>query len=259
VGLVETYFHDMDAGWTRYLLDRYRLPYRVLRPGEIGATDLAAELDVLLFPDIGAEVLQKGQSKWGEQYVPSEYPPEYRQPVGKKGMERLLSFLDAGGVVVAWGRSTGLFLGPIELPKDPGDDRPADTFELPVRDLREELSKKGLEVPGSWLKVLLTTDHPLAAGMPAESGVFSEGQAVLATSLPILDMDRRVIAAHPEEGILLSGYAEKEELLGNQPAVVWVRKGRGQLVLFSFAPQFRASTPATYPLLFNALLLPRLE
>lgn len=259
VGLVESWFHDMDAGWTRYLLDRYRLPYRVLRPGELGATDLAAEVDVLLFPDTSVEVLRKGQYKWGERYLPSEYPPEYRKPIGKKGMGRLLSFLDAGGVVVSWGRSTGLFLGPLELPRGRDDDQLAETFELPVRDLREELQKKGLEVPGSWLKVRLATDHPLAAGMPAETGVFSEGQAVLSTSLPILDMDRRVIAAHPEEGILLSGYAEKEELLGNTAAVVWVRKGKGQLVLFSFAPHFRASTPATYPLLFNALLLPRLE
>lgn len=259
VALLESWFHDMDAGWTRFLLDRYRLPYRVLRPGDLGATDLASEVDVLLVPDTGVEVLTKGQYRWGDRYLPSEYPPEYRKPIGKKGMERLLSFLEAGGVVVSWGRSTGLFLGPLGACGDGDGDQGAETFELPVRDLREEFAKKGLEVPGSWLEVRLATDHPLAAGMPAESGVFSEGQAVLATSLPILDMDRRVIASHPEEGILLSGYAEHEELLGNTAAMVWVRKGRGQLVLFSFAPQFRASTPATYPLLFNALLLPRLQ
>jgi hypothetical protein len=41
--------------------------------------------------------------------------------------------------------------------------------------------------------------------------------------------------------------------------MIWVRKGKGQLVLMSFNPQFRASTPATYKLLFNALLLPEVE
>jgi hypothetical protein len=50
-----------------------------------------------------------------------------------------------------------------------------------------------------------------------------------------------------------------EELLANKPVMVWVRKGKGQIVLFGFSPQFRASTPASYKLLFNALLLPKVS
>ena len=38
--------------------------------------------------------------------------------------------------------------------------------------------------------------------------------------------------------------------------MVWVRAGEGQLVLFGIRPQFRGSTPATFKLVFNALLLP---
>ena len=38
--------------------------------------------------------------------------------------------------------------------------------------------------------------------------------------------------------------------------MVWVRAGKGQLVLFGIRPQFRGSTPATFKLVFNALLLP---
>jgi hypothetical protein len=68
-------------------------------------------------------------------------------------------------------------------------------------------------------------------------------------------MDRRVLARFPEKNVLLSGYAEKEEEVGNKPAAVWLKKGKGQLVLLTFGPQFRASTQASYKLLFNALLL----
>jgi hypothetical protein len=65
-----------------------------------------------------------------------------------------------------------------------------------------------------------------------------------------------VIATYPEGDILLSGYIEGEEQLAGKPAMVWLRSGRGQLVLFGFNPHYRASMAATYKLLFNALLLP---
>jgi len=59
----------------------------------------------------------------------------------------------------------------------------------------------------------------------------------------------------PEMDILQSGYMENEKLLGNKAAVVWIKKGEGQLVLMAFSPAFRASTQGAYKLLFNALIL----
>ncbi len=102
-------------------------------------------------------------------------------------------------------------------------------------------------------------DHPLTWGMPQQSGIFSRGAPVFATSIPVFDMDRRVIATHPADEVLLSGYAEHAELLEKKPVMVWVRKNQGQLVLMGFSPQFRASTPVSYKLLFNSLLLPPVE
>ena len=72
-------------------------------------------------------------------------------------------------------------------------------------------------------------------------------------------MDRRVIAKFPEKDILMSGYAEKEEKIGNKSAMLWLKKGKGQLVLFAFNPQFRASTQGAYKLLFNSILLKNLN
>ena len=60
----------------------------------------------------------------------------------------------------------------------------------------------------------------------------------------------------PEKDIRISGYVAKEELLGNKALMIWMKKGKGQFVLFGFNPNFRASTHATYKLLFNSILLP---
>ena len=95
--------------------------------------------------------------------------------------------------------------------------------------------------------------------MPTCIGVFTRGRPVFVTSLPNFDMDRRVIATFPEKNILLSGYCEHEEKLGNKSAMVWLKKGKGQLVLFGFNPQFRASTQGSFKLIFNALLLPKIQ
>jgi len=72
-------------------------------------------------------------------------------------------------------------------------------------------------------------------------------------------MDRRVIGTFPEKGIFMSGYIEKEELLANKSVLIWLEKGKGQFVLFGFNPQFRASTQGAYKLLFNSLLLPKVD
>jgi hypothetical protein len=252
---METFFHDMDAGWTRYIFDTYGIPYRVLRPADIAGTDLVDEFDVMVFPDSSKDVLTKGRRKWNGEYRPADYPPEFTKPISEEGLERIAKYIEGGGVVLSWRKSTALFLDGL---KADGPDGETNTLELPARNVADDLEKRGLYVPGSWLEVELLEEHPLTSGMPRRTGVFSRGDPVFATSLPIRDTDRRVIATYPEDDVLLSGYIEGEDEIGNRPAMVWLRSGRGQLVFYGFNPQFRASTPATYKLLFNALLLPRL-
>lgn len=267
VALVETWFHDMDAGWTRFVLDSFGVDHEVVRPGDLRDADLGA-FDVIVFPDADPGVLTAG--RYGDEdsgYWRGAYPPQYREGMGRAGLAALTTFLRDGGTIVSWRRSTGLFTDGLTLPSASGDDSSGtddpvggETLPLPVRDVTESLDERGLYVPGSWLRVRALEGHPLTWGLPADAGVFSRGGPVFATSIPVLDTDRRVVLHHPDgEDLLLSGYAENAELLGNRPVGVWVRVGRGQLVLYGFNPQFRSSTPATYPLLFNALLLPGVD
>lgn len=251
IALVETYFHDMDAGWTRYIFDTYHIKFTVLHPGEIEGTDLSDKFDVLIFPDDSKSMLMEG--KWGRngQYSMSRYAPEYVKGLGKKGLEKVLVYMDDGGLVLSWGQSTALFEGLQKITK--GKEK--EEFQLPFRDISSSLQKSGLYVAGSLMKIALVKDNPLTLGLPQEIGIFSRGRPVFATSVPIFDMDRRVIARYAGENVLMSGYASHEEKLYDKSAMVWVRKGKGQLVLYGFSPQFRSSTQASFKLLFNALLL----
>jgi len=254
IALVETWFHDMDAGWTRYIFDTYGIQFEVLRPGDFEKTDLSKKYDVILFPSNDKDMLMSGKWKRGDSYYVSSYPPEYVKGLGKKGMERLMAFLDAGGFIIAWGRSVELFAGTLEIRKgkEEGDK---EEFDLPFDDLSDQIQKEGFYCPGAMLRVDLIAGNPLTWGMPSEAGALMSRGTAFRTSVPRFDMDRRVIARYPEKDLLLSGYVEKEKAISDRSAMIWIRKGKGQLVLFGFNPQFRASTAGTYKLLFNALLL----
>ncbi len=243
IGLVESWFHDMDAGWTRYVFDTYHIPYTVLRPVDIKDADIQGKFDVIVLPD------QRTPAIMGTTI--SRYPPPFNEGMEREGKENLVSFIHHGGVVLSWARSTELFLGDLSFERD-GEK---ENFRFPVRNIAGNLSNRGFDITGSLLKVNLRKDHPVTLGMPPETGVFHRGNPIFATSLPQFDIDRRVIASFPEDGALMSGFAKNEDLLSRQAALVWLKKGDGQLLLYSFSPLFRASTGGTYKLLFNGLLL----
>jgi hypothetical protein len=194
----------------------------------------------------------EGKYKSEDTYYVTNYPPEFTKGIGEEGFNNLMSFLDEGGIIISWGNSTELFIGPLSI-KHGEDDK--EEFQLPVRDVSKKLKKDGLYVAGSLVNIKLTLDNPITYGMEEEIGVFFRGKPVFTTSLPRFDMDRRVIATFPKENILLSGYAENEQKLKNKTAAVWLKKGNGQLVLFGFNLQFRGSTNVSFKLLFNSLLL----
>lgn len=249
IAIVETWLHDMDAGWARYLFDTHGVPYFVLRPAEMAGFNLNQRFDVVIFPDMGKDQLMQGTFRRGDDHFIPFYPTDYIKGMGKEGWQNVLGFIENGGIVLSWGRSVDLFMGNME-PK-----APQRSFRFPVSNVSSGLTRQGLNIPGSLLRIELVKGHPLTFGMPSSIGVFHRANPVLQTSIPAFDMDRRVIGRFSEATILMSGFAERVELLEGLPAMVWLRKGKGQVVLYSFAPNFRGSTPVASKLIFNALLL----
>jgi hypothetical protein len=251
IAVLESWFHDMDAGWLRYVMDSYSIPFKVLHPADIKTEDLT-KYDVIILPDENKSVLMDGKYKSGESYYVSSYDPMYTKGMEKDGLSKLMKFFNDGGKIVAWGEAAGLFEG---LQTIQTDKENKEEFQLPFTNLAESLQKSGVYCPGSLIRMKVRDNSPLTFGMPSETGIFYRGRPAFSTSVPTFDMDRRVIGVFPEENILMSGYCEKEEKLANIPIMIWLKKGKGQMVLMGFSPQFRASTHATYKLLFNSILL----
>jgi len=249
IALVETWLHDMDAGWTRSLFDSYGIPFTVIRPAEIKDLNLPQRFDVLIFADSREDHLMYGQARRGEERFIPFYPEGYAVGMGRDGWQNVLDFIINGGNVLSWGRSVDLFTGVME-PR-----APRQAFRFPVDNVARQLTTRQLEIPGSLLSMNLIPNHPLTLGMPQQVGVFQRDNSILQTQIPSFGMNRQVIGSFPEENILLSGFAKNEKLLARSPAMVWMGQGKGQVVLFSFAPNFRGSTQATHKLIFNALLL----
>ncbi|MBU8892645.1 MAG: hypothetical protein KOO66_07685 [Bacteroidales bacterium] len=250
--LLESYYHPMDAGWTRFVLDSYQIPYKTIHPEDVEKIDFNKNYDVLIIPDESKSVLVDGKYKSQNVHYFLKYPPEYMKGMGKKGHEKILKFIDQGGIAIAWRSASELFTG---VQKITIDEKNAEEFELPVKDVSDQIIKNGFLCPGSLLKINLKKDHPITYGMPEEIGVFHRNRPFFTTWQPYFDVDRRVIGTFPERNILISGFAQNEEKIGNKTSIVWLKKGKGQVVLFSFNPQFRASTPVSYKLLFNSILL----
>ncbi|MFO8236415.1 MAG: M14 family metallopeptidase [Bacteroidales bacterium] len=249
IALIETYMHDMDAGWTRYIFDSYHIPFEVIRPGDIPETQLE-DFDVLIFPNSSKSVLLKGNYERGGQYRMSNYPPEFSKGMGKEGLAKVMKYVDEGGKVMSWGSSSEIFMGKQSIENN-GDK---EEFKLPFSNVSDNYKKEGFYTPGSLVKLDLEEDIDITLGMQKNVAAFHRGDPLFSTTLPRFDMDRRVIGRFSDDDILLSGYAEEIDKVEGEPAIVWMKKGEGEMIVFSYSPQFRASTAQNYKLMFNTLL-----
>jgi hypothetical protein len=177
----------------------------------------------------------------------SPLPPQYAGGLdeggpGKdskgKGGEKIKEWVEAGGTVVAL---------------DDAADYLIELLGLPVTNVLADGDE--VDAPGSTLRVLVDTSHPLGYGLRAEEAAYFAGSPAFETAIPDARFDRRVVARYPEDArdILVSGYLAGGEALERRAAVVEVEVGKGRVVLIGFRAQHRGQTLRTFKLLFNAL------
>jgi len=224
-GLYKSWVANMDEGWTRWVLEQYDFSYKTLTDAEIRAGDLHEKFNVIILPDQAARSIERGHDA-------DKMPLSYSNGLGEIGIYQLRTFVEAGGTLVAFDAATEL---------------PIQKFWIQLRDVTEGLPAQKFNAPGSMLRVIADTRHPLAYGARREEAIFFNNS-------PAFRLDEgKGILTYPRSNLLLSGWLEGEEHLIGQHALVEAPVGAGRVILFGFRPQFRGQVRATYKFLFNAL------
>jgi len=271
VGLYESWQPNMDAGWTKWLFDRYAISYQVLHDADIRAGGLRDRFDVIVLPTQSEPGMLQGwqpgtrQSFEGEYGQPVTQRPEYVGGLGLAGVSSLQQFAETGGQLVALDEASQLLIH---------------AFGLPVKNVLAGLSNTAFYAPGSLLRIDVDPNLPETRGMERDSVAFfvnseafdvwnpnplagpprftGKEQAVPENPFEELGEHQgiRVLAKYAKAQPLLSGWLLGEQHLQGKVAAVSVPFGKGRIVLIGFRCQFRGQPENTFPLLFNSLVVP---
>ncbi len=222
VGLWDRFGGSMPSGWTRWLLERFEFPYRVVKADELNEGDLGKQFDVLVFVD---------DALLGRGGVSDETLPHLRK------------FLDGGGTVLAIGGATGL----------------GKRLGLPLANHlvgpdKEPLSAEQFYVPTSVLRVRVDPTQPLAWGLGEQVDVIFSKSPTFRLPADADKQGLRRVAWFDGKAPLRSGWAHGQQHLDGGVAIVDAAVGKGRLVLFGPQVLYRGQPHGTFKLFFNGIV-----
>uniref|UniRef100_B0SXJ2 Peptidase M14 domain-containing protein n=1 Tax=Caulobacter sp. (strain K31) TaxID=366602 RepID=B0SXJ2_CAUSK len=247
VGVVDLYGGLMPTGWTRWLFEKYEMPYTIVRPQRLDAGKLAKDFDVILLPDgaYSAPVVGVRSAFRIKQPDPATIPNEYRSWLGTitpdKTVPQLDRFARDGGSIIAVGSSSAI----------------GSLLSLPVRNVLIDdkdgkptmAATRDFYIPGSILRAQVDPSQPLAYGMGDVADVYYDNNPSFAVQ-DSADVKR---VAWFSGDLLRSGWALGEKRLDGTASVIDAKVGKGRVMLMGPVVTQRAQTAGTFKLLFNGL------
>jgi hypothetical protein len=229
VGIYRSYTASMDEGWTRWMLDAYRVPFTGLVDREIRAGGLKARFDAIIVPDAAPAAITRG--------LPTAYPDSLRGGLGEAGVRALVEFVEQGGALLTF-NDASLFA--------------VEAFKLPVKNVLDGVRNTDFYAPGSIFAVNVNRESAVTRNFkaPVPAIWFEDSPA-----FEITDPTRATaLLTYPANGNpLLSGWLLGAEKLNGKAAMVEARVGMGKVMLYGFRPQYRGQTNATLPLIWDAI------
>jgi len=246
IGIYQRYYGgNTDEGWTRWLLEQYRFPYKTVMDKDIKRGRLADRFDVIILPSdhksmiTGEGIEEYYEKRWQDTMTMPKYPPEYRSGIGKEGVEKLKGFAEVGGTILCLGESS---------------DFAIEELKVPVKNVLTDVKPTEFVCPGSTLHVDVEAANPLAWGVQEDLLVIFRSHGAFEVKPGSRNEDYGVVLTYPDDHIMESGWLQGEERLSRKAAMVEAKTGRGRVILYGFAPQYRAQSDAAFKLFFNPLI-----
>lgn len=225
VGLYKSWVPAMDEGWTRFLFDKFELPYQSISDLDLRRGNLNSQFDVIVLPQQSARTIVEGNA-------PRSYPDQYVGGIGEAGVNNLKTFVSNGGSLVAL---------------DTAGDLVLDKMDVPVTNAVSKLKTNEFYCPGTLLAAEGNLSHPIVYGMPHDfTALFENSRAFNVTG-------GEVVARYRNQDPFVSGWLIGPQHIAGKAAIVDLKYGQGKILLLGFRTQFRGWTDGTFKLLFNSV------
>ncbi|MBI5705384.1 MAG: peptidase [Armatimonadetes bacterium] len=271
VALLDRYGGSMESGWTRWILERFQIPFTVIYPPDIDAGGLKDKFDTLILVSgmtfgggpgggggfgVGEGIeewtdspLQGGGGGQGNLRNDPTIPEELRRQMGSltpgTSYPKVKEFLEAGGRVVAIGSATGI-ARQLNLPV-------ASALTETVDGKERALPRDKFYCPGSVLRMKVDTAQPAAWGITEDLDVMSDNSPAFKFLDGAEAAGLKKIAWFDTDKPLRSGWCWGQAYLKGAIAAYEAPIGKGKLYAFGPEILFRGQTHASFKFLFNVI------
>ena len=220
-----------EEGFTRSFLRMYNCDYRIIMDSEIRENGVPEDMDVVILPGDRSSELSSGENE----VVGA--PKEYRSGLGTTGQRKLKEFVLRGGRVVTWEKSCDFVNA---------------TLGLHLVDRSVGLKCHEYLTSGTQLNATIEKEnHFLTYGMPKKFTLAHTNGPILVPQC--FDGKVEILAKFADHNVLKNGLLRGEDKIASTPCMLYAKCEKGDVVLFTFNPEFRTQQDGTFKLLLNTL------